>query len=74
MIETGVSSVAKRGRPKTSQRDDVGTKLDRGIVEKAKFVALRRKMTLVEYLSKLLDGLVDADYRAELKRMTKNPD
>ena len=56
MFEDQESSAmtAPRGRPKRSERDDKTVKIDRGVVEKAQLVALRRKVTLAELLSELL--------------------
>jgi len=56
------------GRPPTN-RDDVTVKLDRTIVERAKLVALRRRVSLVELLTDLLRGPVDKAYDQEVRRL-----
>lgn len=59
----------KKGRPKTSQRNDVAVKIDAEIIGKAKHVVLARDITLAEYLSDLLRGPVDRDFNKEMKRL-----
>lgn len=57
------------------KRDDQTVKIDRGIVERAGIVAARRKdaegkpLSVAEYLSELLRGLVDRDYRETVRQL-----
>jgi hypothetical protein len=60
----------------TVARNDLGVKLDAGLVTKAKHVVIGRrgkgeKLTLAEYLSELLKPLVERDYEAEFKPTQK---
>jgi predicted DNA-binding ribbon-helix-helix protein len=59
------------GRPK-GDRDDQTVKLDRGIVEKAKFVAMRRKTTMAQLMSEILRAPIEKLYRAEVKNLTSD--
>jgi hypothetical protein len=71
-IEGG--TMAKKGRPKTSERDDVTVKLDRGVASMAKWVASSRGITLAEYLTELLRGPVGRDMAKGSKRLTSGED
>jgi hypothetical protein len=62
-------TMAKAGRPKRSERDDVTVKLDRGIVSKAKMIASAKKVPLAEYLLDLLSGPVARDFAKEMRRI-----
>ena len=49
------SPMAKaKGRPRTSQRDDITVKIDRALVGQAKLVATHRGTSVAELLSELL--------------------
>jgi hypothetical protein len=61
--------MARPGRPKRSERDDVTVKLDRGVVSKAKMIASARNLPLAEYLSELLQSPVNRDFAKEMKRI-----
>jgi hypothetical protein len=61
--------MAKAGRPKSSERDDVTVKIDRGIVSKAKMIASARSVPLAEYLSELLRSPVIRDFAKEMRRI-----
>jgi hypothetical protein len=52
-----------------SKRDDVAVKLERLIVDKARLVASRRGVTMVEYLSDLLRNQVEKDFARTLREM-----
>lgn len=65
----GVASIA-RGRPKRSQRRDVSVKIDEEVVQKAKHVALTKRITLAEYLTELLRGPVEKDFAKAVKLLT----
>lgn len=60
-----------KGRPKSSQRNDVTAKVDSGVVTKAKFVADTRGIPLAEYLSELLRGPVDRDFARAVKQVSE---
>jgi hypothetical protein len=61
--------MAKRGRPKASERDDKSVKLDRTVVEQAQLVARARRVTLAEYLTELIRVPVERAYRQEVKNL-----
>jgi hypothetical protein len=57
-------------------RNDVACKIDADVVFKAKFVVLSRRRlkkgyTLAQYLSELLQPLVDRDYKDEMAGQSK---
>ena len=58
-----------KGRPKTSERDDVTVRLDRGIVAKAKVIAARRDVSLAELLSEMIRETVDQSYDKMVREM-----
>lgn len=60
-----------KGRPKSSDRDDVTVKLDRGIASKAKMVAAARSLTLTKYLSDITRAIVDKDFAKEMRQVEK---
>lgn len=67
----GVATMAKpRGRPR-SDRDDITVKVGRDVAEKAKLVALRRRITLAEYLTELLRGPVERAYKQEVRNLSE---
>lgn len=45
-----------KGRPRTSDRNDVTVKVDRDVIDMARMVALHRKITLAELLTDVLKG------------------
>lgn len=53
---------AGAGRPKSSDRDDVTVRIDRGIAAKARYVAEVRGISLAEYLTTITTGQVDRDF------------
>jgi hypothetical protein len=59
----------KRGRPKASNRRDAVVKLDGIIVGKAQMVAKAQGISVAEYLSEMLRGLVDRDFLSVMKQM-----
>lgn len=72
MVRAGASaSTMARPKGKRSERDDVAVKVDREIVDKARFVALRRHLTLAGFLSDLLRGPVDRAYQDEVRKLVK---
>jgi hypothetical protein len=58
-----------KGRPKTSERDDVTVKLDRALVGKAKLIATHRGVPVAELLSDLAKGPVDKAYAVMLREL-----
>lgn len=58
---------------RTVARNDVAVKLDAEIVRKAKHVAINRRITLAQYLSDLLQPLVERDFNAEMSKMLGQP-
>jgi hypothetical protein len=45
-----------------AKRDDVAVKMDRTLVDKAKFVASRKRITLAEYLTELNRVAIERDF------------
>jgi hypothetical protein len=62
----------RTGRPKTSTRDDVVARIDRGVIAKARYVAETRKISLAEYLSEILRPIVAKDFEKETKGAGQN--
>ncbi len=61
----------RTGRPKTSTRDDVVARIDRGVIAKARYVAETRKIPLAEYLSEILRPVVTRDFDRTTKERTE---
>lgn len=61
-VTMGAPAVARKGRPKSSERDDVTVKLDRTIVSRAKLIAADEGVSLAEYLSTALGPVVERAY------------
>lgn len=62
-------AMANRGRPKTSERDDVTVRLDRGLISKAKVLAADESLSLAEYLSDMLRPSIDRAYAKLVKKI-----
>ncbi len=60
-----------KGRPKTSERDDATTRLDRALIGKAKAVATHRGISTGELLSELVRGPLDKAYAAMLRELER---
>ena len=59
----------RTGRPKTSTRDDVVARIDRGVIARARYVAETRKIPLAEYLSsEILRPVVLRDFEKTTKQ------
>jgi hypothetical protein len=58
-----------KGRPKSSERDDVTVKLDRALANMARMVASAKGMPLVEYLSEAARPVIEKDFVAQMKRL-----
>jgi hypothetical protein len=67
----GTATMAKRGRPKTSERDDTTVKIDRAIVGKAKLIAAHKGVSVAELFSDMLRKPVDQAYIAMLRELEK---
>lgn len=63
-----------KGRPRRSNRDDVTTKVDRGLMAKAKVIAAHRKMPLAELVSELLKAPIDRAYAQLIKEIKDEND
>ncbi len=50
-----------RGRPKTS-RDDISVKMDRALAAKAQYLARLKGITLAEFITETLRGVVERDF------------
>jgi hypothetical protein len=70
MAGMAVREPMARPKGKRSERDDVAVKIDREVYDKAKLVALRRRIPLAELLSEILRGPIDRAYRVEISRLT----
>lgn len=71
-METVLSEapVAKRkGRPKTSERDDVAVKLDRAIASMAKVIAASKGIPLAQLLTEIVEGPVSRAYAARMREL-----
>jgi hypothetical protein len=69
---TGGRNVAKtrgRGRPKKPGGEGKHVRLDPDLVARARIVAMRRGVPIGEYLSGLLESLVDRDYQRVLREL-----
>jgi hypothetical protein len=66
--------MSKAGRPKRSERDDVPVKIERAIIEKAKFVAMRKHTTMAELLTEILRAPIERAYRQEVENLTSVQD
>jgi hypothetical protein len=66
---TGLINMAKRkrGRPRTD-RDDVTTKIDREVYNKAFAVARARKVPVAELLSEVLEAPINRLFEQEMRR------
>jgi hypothetical protein len=59
-----------KGRPKSSERDDVTVKIDRAVASMARMVASVRGVPLVEYLSEAARTVVERDFAKEMRRLS----
>lgn len=58
-----------KGRPKSSERDDVSTKFDRALLGMARMVATARGLSIAEYLSEAARPVIERDFAREMKRL-----
>lgn len=61
-MDRDMAKQKRTGRPPKSTRDDIAVKIDRGLVARARYVADNRKVTLAEYLTEALRGVVQRDF------------
>ena len=77
-MESSVASLGRpmawkrTGRPKTSTRDDVVARIDRGVIAWARYVAETRMIPLAEYLSEILRPVVSKDFEKVAKEGSQN--
>jgi len=68
----GIEPMAKRrGRPKTSERDDVTVRIDRGVARRLKAVADYRSTSVAELLTDIARGPADRMFAQMLREMEK---
>jgi hypothetical protein len=66
----GTMMAKKRaGRPKTSERQDVSIKFDRGLARKARMIAEARNVSMAEYLSEMTRPIIDRDYLKVMREL-----
>lgn len=58
-----------KGRPRSSERDDVTIKFDRSLAGMARMVASAKGVPLVEYLSEAARPVVERDFVAQMERL-----
>lgn len=52
-----------KGRPKSSERDDIVVKMDRAVAAQARYVAETRGISMAEYLTEALRPIVARDFQ-----------
>lgn len=57
----------KRGRPATSDRDDVTVKVDRHVAAKLRYVAEQKGVALAELLTDILRPIADREFEKATK-------
>lgn len=62
----GGEATGPKPRPR---RDDVAIKFDRALAEKAKIIAIRRGVSMAEYLTELSRGPIDREYAKVVREM-----
>ena len=67
----GAGAVMSRpkGRPKTSERQDVSTKFDKALLGMARMVATAKGVSLAEYISEAARPAIEKDFASEMKRL-----
>lgn len=58
-----------KGRPKSSERQDVSIKFDRALVGMARMVATAKGVSLAHYLSEAARPVIEKDFAKEMKRL-----
>jgi hypothetical protein len=64
----------KKGRPKTSSRTDGTVKMDVILIDKAKILAVARRVSLAELVSELIRGPLEREFAKEMKRLSSGDD
>lgn len=69
---SGISTMAKRrGRPKTSDRDDVTVRVDRKVKVRAEAVADFKGIPLAEFLTEILRAPVDREFARMVRELDR---
>lgn len=63
--------MAKMGRPKTSERDDVSIKVDRVVAERCQVIAKYKGMNRAEYISEAMRIIMDRDWKMMTDEMDR---
>ncbi len=66
---TGVIMAKAKGRPKSSLRQDVSIKFDKGLVGMARMIARAKGVALAEYLSEAARPVIERDFAREMRRL-----
>lgn len=64
-----VTMAKPKGRPKTSDRNDVTIRIDRALASMVKAIAMKRGVSAAEVLSELAEGSVSKAYAAMLREL-----
>ncbi len=59
----------RKGRPKSSERNDITVKMDRTLVNKAKLIATHRGVSVAALMTELAQGPVDRAYAQMLREL-----
>jgi hypothetical protein len=69
MSMAGAVMSRPKGRPKSSERQDVSTKFDKALLGMARMVATAKGMSLAEYISESARPIIEKDFAREMKRL-----
>lgn len=58
-----------RGRPKSSERQDVSTKFDKALLGMARMVATAKGVSVAEYISEAARQNIERDFGKEMERL-----
>jgi hypothetical protein len=67
----GATVAKKRGRPKTSERDDATIRIDRLVARRLKAVADYRGASVAELATEMLRGPVDREFAKMVSEMQR---
>ena len=59
----------RRGRPKSSDRQDVSIKFDKVLAGRARLIAQGRGIPMAEYLSEIARPIIDRDYARLMREL-----
>lgn len=65
----GVKMAKRKGRPRTSERDDVSVKIDRRVAARARIVASDAGIPLAKLLTEIVSSGIDKRYAAVVKKL-----